>query len=279
MSILNTHLATALVALALSPLSPTLISSVARAEATKSTFQRLSPEDGLGDVEFKHLEINAKGQYVAVTRSQVYVGSTIDGSLRKIYDNRRTGFVLVEDDRQYVDDHWYALTFERIGTRMALNDNGDFVILSNSNIWVGNVAGDSLRNAFEGDNHQFYAVGLNQAGQYLAVSNRTLFGGNVSDAAARVLASDVPGTFGTVTIQASSGNWYVEDGETHMALNEAGQYVAASSRALFVGNVVGGEAEKLYEEARVGFRHVAIDSSGRYVAVSVKNVFGGTVSP
>lgn len=254
----------------------TLVSSTL---AVDGSFDRLSPDAGLGDIEFKHLEVNDKGDYVAVAGSQVYVGNAVQGTLRKIFDNNRVGFVLSHDDYQSDpgSNQQRRISFDLLATRLDLNENGDFVLASNANIWVGNVAGDGLKSVFQADNVLILGVAINDTGHYIAATNRNVYGGHVGEAQATHLVDSAAGSFGTFSVLGTGGDWYVESGETHLAINAAGQFVAASSQALYVGSVPQKASKRLHQDDKLGFRHVSLNAQGQFIAVSVKNVYRGNI--
>jgi hypothetical protein len=265
----------------------TLAALVARAAATAAAaalllaspaaaaLEQLSPPEGFPGIEFKHLAMNSRGQFVAVSGSQVYAGDAVAGRIERVLANDRLGFVLTESATHGAHDQTHRLQLDVLSTRLAINENGDYVLASHTTLLVGNAGGGEPRRVYEDSSAMFQRVAINSGGHYAALSRRTLVAGTVGGAAATRLVMDAPGTFLAHDVDGANGNWSVEVGESHLALNEAGQFVAASGRAVYGGSVPALTVQKLHEDSRVGFRHVQLSPSGHFVAVSVRNVFRG----
>jgi hypothetical protein len=246
--------------------------------AAGPAFEQISPPGGFSGVEFKHLAMNAKGQFVAVAGSAVYVGDGSLGKLNRVLANDHLGFVLTEDGSDNSHDQHHRLTLEVLGGRLALNEAGDYVLASHTMLFVGNVSGGEPRKVFEDRNVNFQKVAINDAGHYAAITVRGVIAGQVSQAAAGKLIEQVPGTFQGNSILSSSGNWGVEVGETHLALNLSGQFVATTGAAVFGGSIPAMKYTKLYEDSKVNFRQLQLNENGTFVVLSTKNVFRGSLA-
>ena len=240
-------------------------------------FEQMSPPGGFAGVEFKHLAMNARGQFVGVTGSNIFVGDAVAGTLSKVLANDHLGFVLTEDASDSSHNEQHRLTLEVLGGRLALNESGDYVLASHTTLLVGNVAGGEPRKVFEDRNVNFQKVVLNDLGHYAALTVRGLVAGQVSEPKAAWLIEKAPGTFQGNSIVSSNGSFSVEVGEGHLAINRAGQFLATSGSAVFGGSVPGRKATKLYEDTKTNFRQLQLGENGLFVVVSTKNVFRGNL--
>lgn len=245
------------------------------APAGAATFDQLTPGDGIDKIQFQHLAMNDAGQFVAVSHSNVYVGDATAGKLTRVLANDRLGFVLEDSETATVANTSVRMDLALLGTRLAINGRGDYVLASHTTLLVGNAAGGEPRKVHEEPNTTFQQVALNDAGQYVALTRRGILVGSVADAAAKRVASESPGSFESFSVGGLNGNWDAEVGQTRLALNARGQFVAASGRAFYGGSVPEAVATKLYENAKVGFRQVRLAADGTFTAVSARNVYRG----
>ncbi|MBI3891753.1 MAG: hypothetical protein HY303_09520, partial [Candidatus Wallbacteria bacterium] len=248
------------------------------AGADSPEFQQISPAGGFDGIQFEHLAMNAGGKFVAVSRSQVYVGDATAGTVRKVLDNSHLGFVLEDLSSQTSQNQSHRLTLDILGTRLAINAAGDYVIASNTTLFAGNVDTGEPRKMYENPDATFQQVALNDAGHFVALTGRKLLAGKVQASAAAQLAEDAPGGFLAYSVDGVNGDWGVEVGESHLALNGTGQFVATSAHAVYAGSVPAASARKLFEDSHTGFRHVAISEAGVFTVVSVRNVYRGVLA-
>lgn len=253
-----------------------LLLAALAAAAGAATFEQISPGDGFSNIEFEHLAVNGHGQFVAVSQSNIYVGETASGRITRVLANDRLGFLLEDTATQTVGTQSARVDLAILGTRLALNGRGDYVVASHTKLFVGNVAGGEPRKVYEDAAVMFHQVLINDAGHYLATTRRGLVGGTLSDSLATRLMTDASGTFHTHDLAAGpSGIFGAEVGQTHLALNSKGQFIATSTRACYGGSVPARTVTKIFESSKVGFRHVALNEDGGFVAVSARNVYRG----
>ncbi|MBI4862511.1 MAG: hypothetical protein HY815_19955 [Candidatus Riflebacteria bacterium] len=238
-------------------------------------FDQISPPEGYQGIEFKHLVMNGAGQFVAVSGSQVFVGNAKEGTISKVLANDRLGFVVQDGATQMVDNKTLRLDLDVLGTRVAINEAGDYIVASHTTLFIGKAAGGEPRKVFEDSKSMFLQVAINNAGHYAAISRRCLVVGAVADATAVRLVEDAPATFIGYTIDGINGNWGVEVGETHLAVNQNGQFVATTGRAVYGGSIPTRTVQKMFEDSKTNFRQVQLAPTGEFVVVSVKNVFRG----
>lgn len=244
--------------------------------AGAATFEQISPGDGFANIEFEHLAMNARGQFVAVSQSNVYVGDTASGRVTRVLANDRLGFLLEDSVTQTVGSQQSRVELAILGTRLALNARGDYVVASHTKLFVGNVAGGEPRKVYEDAAVMFHQVAINDAGHYLATTRRGLVGGTLSDNLAARLMTDASGTFLSHELATGPGGTFgAEVGQTHLALNAKGQFVATSTRAVYGGSVPARTVSKIFESSKVGFRHIALNEDGTFVALSARNVYRG----
>jgi hypothetical protein len=261
----------ALVILALAALSLSCLGGAASA----ATFEQLTPGDGIASIQFQHLAMNDAGQFVAVSNSQVYVGQAGAGTLTRVLSNERLGFVLEDASTMSANDQTIRLDLAMLGTRLAINGRGDYVVASHTMLFVGSASGGEPRKVYEEANAMLQTVAINDQGHYVALTRRGVIAGQAADAAAVKLVADAPGSFEAFDVLGTNGNWAAEVGQSRLALNDRGQFVAASGRAIYGGSVADHTAAKIYENAKVGFRQVRLSSDGTFTAVSSRNVYRG----
>lgn len=258
-----------------SRLVPVLLAALLATAAGAATFDQLTPGEGIDKIQFQHLAMNDGGQYVAVSNSQVYVGDANAGTFARVLTNERLGFVLESSASTTVENTNVRMDLAMLGTRLAINARGDYLVASHTMLFVGSAAGGEPRKVYEEANAMVQQVAINDQGHYVALTRRGILAGNTADATPRKLVSDAPGSFEAFSIDGMNGNWMAEVGQNRLALNGRGQFVAASGRAVYAGSVPDGSVTKVYEHAKVGFRQVKLSPDGTYIAVSARNVYRG----
>ena len=245
--------------------------------AGAATFEQLTPGDGIAQIQFQHLAMNDAGQFVAVSNSQVYVGDACSSGLTRVLANERLGFLLESSGTTAVDNTQtqVRLDLAMLGSRVAINAQGDYVLASHTMLFVGNAKGGEPRKVYEEANTMIQQVAINDAGHYVALTRRNIVVGQIADAAAKKIVADAADSFEGFSVAGNNGNWSAETGQSRLALNARGQFIAATGPAVFGGSVPGATATKLYENAKVGFRHVKLASDGSFTAVSSRNVYRG----
>jgi hypothetical protein len=251
--------------------------ATAAAAAAATGLEQISPADGFPGIEFKHLAMNGNGQFVAVSQSAIYVGDVTQGKIARVFASDRVAFVLSEGYSHDAHGARHLLQLDWLGTRVAINEMGEYVAASHTAIFVGRAGGGEPRKVFEDGRVMFLRVALNDSGHFVAVSRLGLVVGETAAATATRLLDDAAGSFAAHGVGARDGHWGIEVGQTHLALNARGQFVATSGRAAYAGSVPARTITKLHEDPRVGFRHVALSASGSFVVLSVKNAFRGAL--
>lgn len=252
-----------------------VLTAAITSHAGAATFEQVTPGEGIDKIQFQHLAMNEAGQYVAVSNSHIYVGDANTGAFTRVLANERLGFVLETADTATVENTNVRMDLAMLGTRLAINARGDYIVASHTTLLVGKTSGGEPRKVHEEANTTLQQVLLNDQGHYVALTRRGILVGNVADAAAKRVASESPGTFEGFATGGMNGNWTAETGQTRLALNARGQFVAASGRAVYGGSVADAVASKLYENAKVGFRQVRLADDGTFTAVSARNVYRG----
>lgn len=244
------------------------------APAFAGSFDQLSPADGYPKIQFQHLATNASGQFVAVSESQVYVGNTASGQVTRVLANDRLGFVLTDSSTVTAHEQSHRFDLALVGTRLAINAKGEYVVASHTTILVGSTSGGEPRKVYEEANATIQSVALNDAGQFVALTYRGIITGTTSGTASKVLTGAL-GAFAPLSVAGTDGNWDAEAGAHRLALNEAGQFVAISEHGVYGGLVGNPTVERIKEDAKTGFRQVRLLPDGTYVALSARNVYRG----
>lgn len=252
-----------------------LVAALAAA-AGAAPFEQLTPGDGIPNIQFQHLKVNEKGQFLAVANAQVWIGDLGSGRIRRVLANDRLGFLFEDSTLALAHDKQHRMDLAIMGTRVALNAKGDYILGSHTKLFIGNITGGEPRKVYEDAGAMIQEVAINDAGHYLVATRRGLLSGVPGDPLAHKLLTDAPGTFQSFDVLASSdGNYDVEVGQTHLELNQAGQFLATSTRAVYGGTVPNKQITKIYENNKVGFRQLKLLADGSYVVVSARNVYRG----
>lgn len=249
---------------------------------------------GLANASFGQLAANAAGDVVAVSRTNVFVGSIPGQTLVSVFADPNVTFVVEDEVATQVSDTVYVNNprcepgvtanvtipvtagVELQATRLALNARGDFVVASRTKIFAGNARNRTFRTVYTGDaGTEFQRVLINDNGDYLAASFRNVFAGNVADQTASQLITAALGDFSEYGLGTSSNRietWY---GETHLALNAAGQFIAASSQTIYGGSVPQRTVETLLGSRQLGVEQVRLSDTGEFVVTTDSRVFVG----
>lgn len=242
--------------------------------AAAASFDQISPADGYPKIRFQHLVTNAAGQFVAVSESQVYVGDAGAGTVTRVLANDRLGFVLTDSQTTTVDQHTLRLDLALVGTRLAINAKGDYVVASHTNVFVGNASGGEPRKVYEEANATMQSVAINDAGQFVVLTYRGIITGSTTGQASKVMVGAM-GAFAPLSTAGSNGNWDAEAGTNRLAINASGQFVAASENGVYGGAVGNPTVTKIKEDSKTGFRQIRLLDDGTFIAVSARNVFRG----
>lgn len=250
------------------------------APAPAASLERITTDGALGNISFQHLEQNAAGDFVGVSNARVFAGNVQDKRVSQIMAVDNTDFVLTASTTFQADGAGQinvTVDFDLLGTRLALNAQGDFVLASNTRLFVGNARMGQVREvANAGAFADFQAVAINDAGHYAAISSKKIFGGKVTDARAQPLVADAVGIFDVTELYAFQNSVSGSAGDRRLALNQAGQFVAATRSAVYVGDLAAMTVEKVFEQRGIGFKHVAINGRGELTVVTDQDVFVGS---
>lgn len=248
-----------------------------------ASLERITTDGGLGNVSFQHLALNAAGDFVGVTNSRVFAGKVADKAVAQIFAQENTSFVLNSSTSFQVDGQIGQVTvnvsLDVVGTRLALNAQGDFVLASNTRLFLGNARTGQVREiANAGAFADFQAVKINDAGQYAAISSKKIFGGRVTDAAATQLVEEAVGIFDVTELYAYQTTVDAAAGDKRLALNASGKFVAATRSTVYAGDLGAMTVAVLHQERNLGFRHVSLNDQGDIAVVTDKDVFVGTAN-
>ncbi len=250
--------------------------------AFSASLERITTDGGLGNISFQHLAINATGDFVGVSNSRVFAGSVADKSVAQIFAAENTSFVLNSSTSFQVDGLGQTtinVSLDVLGTRMALNGQGDFVLASNTRLFVGSARSGEVREvANAGAFADFQAVKINDAGQYVAISSKKIFGGKVSDVAATPLLEEAFGIFDVSELYAYQTTVDAAAGDKRLALNASGKFVAATRSTVYAGDLAAMTVSVLHQERNLGFRHVSLNDQGQITVVADQDVFVGTAN-
>ncbi len=252
--------------------------------AQAASLERITTDGGLGHIAFQHLEMNAAGDFVGVTNSRVFAGSVADKRVGQILAQDNTSFVLSASTSFQVDtqtgQQTITVDFDVLSTRLALNAAGDFVLASNTRLFVGNARTGQVREVGNGGAFaDFQTVRINDAGQYVAISSKKIFGGKVADVSATLLLEEAVGIFDVVELYGFQTTVDGSAADRRLALNAAGQFVAATRSAVYVGDLNAMTVASVMEQRQAGFKHVALNDQGDVTVVTDQDVFVGTANP
>lgn len=239
-----------------------------------ASFEQLSPADGFPNIQFQHLASNAAGQFVAVANSQVFVGDATAGTVTRVLANDRLGFVLQDASTDLSHEVSHRFDMAMLGTRLAINAKGEYVVASHTTILTGSTGGGEPRKVYEEANAMIQTIAINDAGQFVALTTRGIIAGTTAGQAAKILTGAL-GFFSPMSASGSNGNWDAEAGTNRLALNPQGQFVAASEHGIYGGSVGSMTVTRIKEDQKTGFRHVRLGPDGTFIAVSARNVYRG----
>lgn len=251
--------------------------------AFAASLERITTDGGLGNISFQHLAMNASGDFVGVSNSRVFAGKVADKAVAQIYTAENTSFVLNSSASFQVDGQIGQTTInvslDVVGSRLALNAQGEFVLASNTRLFVGNARSGQVREvANAGAFADFQAVKINDAGQYVAISSKKIFGGRVADAAATELLEEAVGIFDITELYAYQTTVDASSADRRLALNASGKFVAATRSTVYAGDLAAMTVTVLHQERNLGFRHVALNDDGAITVVTDQDVFVGTAN-
>lgn len=247
------------------------------APAFAASFSQLSPADGYPNIQFQHLATNAAGQFVAVANSQVFVGDATSGSVTRVLANERLGFLLEDQTTVTAQGQTHRCDLALLGTRLAINARGDYVLASHTTILVGQATGGEPRKVYEESNAMMQSVAINDAGQFVVLTRRGIVTGTVQQASASRVLAEALGSFDPMLVVGTDGNWTAEAGAARLGLNNQGQFVAASEHGIYTGAVNNPTVTRVIENAKTGFRHVRLGADGTFIAVSSRNIYRGKI--
>jgi hypothetical protein len=247
------------------------------------SFERISGAEGLGRIDLKHLKMNAETDFIAISNSRIFVGNAREKRVTELdlANEGRASFGLSLWDNLNINGTTYRFTVDILQSRMDINSNGDFVVASNTLLWVGNVGQNKIAQVADaGQFADFQEVRINDQGQYVAISFEKIFAGHTSDVSAQELLNDAVGNFGTAYIYNSINTGMdATVGEKRLALNSNGKFLAITSRAVYHGDVANRSITILHQEQPgQSFRHVNLSDSDQFVIVSQNEVFAGNLN-
>jgi hypothetical protein len=251
--------------------------------AHAASLARITTDGDLGNIAFQHLKMNAAGDFVGVSNSRVFAGSTASRQVGQIFAAENTRFVLSASTTIQVESPTGAtnlpISVDVLSTRLALNAQGDFVLASNTRLFVGSARTGQVREvANAGAFADFQTVKLNDQGQYVAISSAKLFGGRVADAQATELLAEALGHFDVAGLYATQNYVDGSAADERLALNARGQFVAVTGSAVYVGDLTAMTVTSVMEERGIGFKHTAINDRGDVTVVTDHDVFVGTAN-
>lgn len=260
-----------------------LFSILVSLPATAASLSRIATGGDLGNISFQHWVMNEAGDFVGVSNSRVFAGNTTSRSVARIFAADNTNFVLAASTSFQVDgpsgQTTINVSIDVLSSRLALNAAGDFVLASNTRLLVGNARSRQVREvANAGAFADFQTVKINDAGQYAAISAKKIFGGRVDDLQATELLGDAAGIFEIAGIYGYQDVVDGAVGEQRLALNAAGQFIAATRSAVYVGDLNTMTVTAVAEQRGVGFKHVAINDQGQISVVTRQDVYVGTAN-
>jgi hypothetical protein len=256
-----------------------LLATIGSLNAQGATIEAVTPSGGLGQLEFKLHKMNQVGDFVAVSNTRVYVGNGKDRTHELVFTTDRSSFVLGEYITLRAPYQDLRVSLDVLQTRLAINNNGDFVLASNNFLWTGNTRTKAFKQVADGGAFTgFQTVAINDAGHYLAVGYEKIFGGLVSSEQATLLLEEAVGSFSMISLYESTN--YVDSftGESRVALNSKGEFMALTNSAVYYGNVTAAIAAVLVQERFAGFRHVSLADDGQFTLVSDNDIYAGSLA-
>ena len=173
-----------------------------------------------------------------------------------------------------VGDERVDVSFVLYQSRAAINAQGDFILTSNRNLYLGNTRSGEVNLVYEAPRFsEFQEVAINDSGQYVATTFETVVAGSAV-LPPTVLLEEALGTFGIYDVWDSFNSVDVNTGESRLVLDDQGRFVAVASSGVYTGQV-GESASAVYEERYAGFRHVRLTPAG-YIVLSDNDAFVGT---
>lgn len=248
---------------------------IGQVRAETPAFEQISPPGGFPEVEFQQVVTTPDGKFVALTRSAVFVGSTSAGTVQQVLSDNKLGFLLTDDLTQTHDSATRRMGLAQLGQRLAMNDAGDYVLASHTCLFVGSATGGVPRKVFEDKQIQFQKVAIAPTGHYVALTRKGILAGHTSQAAATRMLESATGVFDGHDVAAAFGDWDVEVGQTHLAVDPTGRFLATSTRAVYAGSVPAQKIVKVYEDSKTAFRQLQLAADGSFVILSARNVFRG----
>ncbi len=252
--------------------------------AQAASLERITTDGGLGNIAFQHLEMNAAGDFVGVSNSRVFAGSVGEKRVGQIMAQDNTSFVLTASASVQFDTQTGPQTItvdvDVLSTRLALNVAGDFVLASNTRLFVGNARTGQVREVGNaGAFADFQTVRINDAGQYVAISSKRIFGGKVADASAALLLDEAFGSFDVAELYGFQTSIDGSAADRRLALNTSGQFVAATRSAVYVGDLNAMTVAAVMQQRAAGFKHVSLNDQGDVAVVTDQDVFVGSANP
>jgi|GEM_PF-3252402 len=249
-------------------------------EGHSATINKIATDGAPARIEFQHLKSNDAGDFIGISNMNVFVGNAHEQKMEKIFTADRSDFVLTASTSFNLNNQTYSIDVDILQTRVDLNSRGDFVVASNTLLWVGNTKTKAIRQvASAGAFAEFQTVQINDAGQYVAMAYKKIIAGDVADEIATELISEATGNFSIYGLYASNLYATGEVGETRLALNKNGRFIALTGRAVYHGDIAAKTATVLYQEAAAGFRHVSLKDDDSFTIVAAKDVYVGNVAP
>jgi hypothetical protein len=245
--------------------------------ALAASIERIGPA-AENKVGFRHLAHNDGGDFVAVSASSVFVGNGAAGTLEMIFQDQGTTFALDHVAYVNIGTDRYSINFELYGTKLAINNSGDFVLASRRNLWVGNVAAKTFRlvQTLEQFN-EFEKVSLQDDGYYIALAYKSVYGGHTNDTAPALLVEESTGSFAQIEMYGSQTYASGSAGKTLVAQGNGGDFIVASTGAVYSGNIATKNVDTLLDERWIDVKHVSLAPNGDFVLLTHRGAYKGSI--
>jgi hypothetical protein len=240
------------------------------------SIEEISAGGNVNNLSLRSISTNMNGDFVAISHSNVFAGNHLTGSVERVFGDQTRSFHVSASIFRTFGEENISLSFEYYDGRIDINEQGDFIVASNAGIFVGNVGDSSFKEVFKAEKGtEFQKVLINESGYYIAASYSRLFGGRISENQASVLLENAVGNFASYSIYSGVYGFETAVGETHLALNDRGQFLAGTSSALYGGDIAGNSVEKIFEERLVDFRRVSLRADGGFFVITREKFYRG----
>ncbi len=231
---------------------------------------------GLDRIAFKGSFMNSRGDFVTVSRTSIVVGNIHARWSERVFFGENYSFYQNIWDTVNFDPQRLDVSIDIYGGRMALNESGNFIAASARGLFVGSVSDKSIREIYKGElGQEFQEVVITNSGYFLASTYKSLLGGHIHDQAPARLLATVPGNFGTYHSYGSLNRYDAAVGMKHLAINDKGQFIATSTRAIFAGELAPVAVDKVYEDQAADFTSISLAADGSFLVQGQKKLVRG----